>query len=143
MKEGHFALGCCPPLWHDRCQTLRAECPLQIVELVTQEVLDKSYARTDWVWGPARRRGGLVTALARYAQHCSGCVLLQAPSHSLLPSSSAAAQCLCYTNKQTKAPRAQSTERFHSELPCPGGAWVRRGPSVSLQSPSKRLPQPI
>lgn len=44
VKWGCPALGCCPALWYYNCQTGKAECPLQIGELVAQKVANKCHA---------------------------------------------------------------------------------------------------
>lgn len=54
-------------LWYDTCQTVKAECPLQIAELVAQ---GKCHALEDCVQGSVGQRvmwGGLATVLARNA----------------------------------------------------------------------------
>lgn len=54
-------------LWYDTCQAVKAECPLQIAELVTQ---GKCHALEDCVQGSEGQRvmwGGLATVLARNA----------------------------------------------------------------------------
>lgn len=73
-----------------------------------------------------------------------------ASSYSTLPGSSAAVWCLCYADKETKAPRAKSTELgFHPGPPFPGGSALCRclGKEGALIDPcraqARGLPQPL
>lgn len=88
---------------------------------------------------------------------CQVCSLNTASIYSILPSSSAAVWCLFHADKETKAPRAKSTELgFHPRPPYPGGSANCRclgregaliGPcrpqARGFQSPSKGLPEPL